>query len=269
MERFGSEPAAPPADMKEDLEQLSGDKSLPEQLRDPEVLSTPHPFIKKYAADIFKKEKSFYKQQRQTFFDNASKYMDHSFGVVENMLEQALRTKDLTAFWGLFWETVEGAVITFADKQDDKAASRCRGRGEFPVQMKLQKAPGCTETGDDYTTHSPAWLSAFRNHANRCKHAADCLAMLARGKVEPRKAADLELKTNQCIAKIIEFLVWQLENEEAVASPPLLLTSRAAATNAPPGSKILGKSSAGAGGFVEEAGSTTAGERRRAQGHFL
>ena len=74
--------------------------------------------------------------------------MDHSFGVVEFMLWQALSRKDLTAFWGLFWETVEGAVITFADRQEDKASNRCRGRGETPVQMKLQKPLSSTELGD-------------------------------------------------------------------------------------------------------------------------
>ena len=46
--------------------------------------------------------------------------MDHSFDVVAPMPEKLIQQQDLTSFWHLYWKTVEGAVITFANCEDDK-----------------------------------------------------------------------------------------------------------------------------------------------------
>ena len=80
--------------------------------------------------------------------------------------------------------------------------------------------PKATADGDDYTMHSPAWLSSIRNHANRCKHAADNLAILARNKCDPSKKADLELKTGSCIKRIVSLHQWQLNSTDVFINPP-------------------------------------------------
>ena len=97
---------------------------------------------------------------------------------------RALDSRNLTLYWQCLWEAIEGSILTFTGKLHDAGAKWCRGRGDQPVKYVKNKLPRVNELQNDYSLHSPAWLSTIRHHANRCRFVADNLAILAKQKVD-------------------------------------------------------------------------------------
>ena len=81
------------------------------------------------------------------------------------------------------------------------------------------KLPRVNELQNDYSSHTPAWLSSIRHHANRCRFVADNLAILAKQKVDASKREDIEAKIEDCKAKIRHFLRVQADNPALWYSP--------------------------------------------------
>ena len=101
---------------------------------------------------------------------------------------------------------MEDAVANFTNSGGTKKAASYKGRGLSPTKLEKQTMPRANAKGNDYTLHSPTWLTTVSNHMNRCRCLADYLAIIARGKVEGPKKEDIMKKCNDCKAKIIKFL---------------------------------------------------------------
>ena len=232
VQRFGMGPKDPSQDLQEDLEQLLQDDSLPDELRPQEVITKPHPFLQSFAKQAAKDAKRSYDEHCLSFMDAAANHMDHSFGVVEPLLKQAIADHDLSSFWTVFWNTVESSTLQFTGHNSDDGSHGYRGRGKYPVSLREVKTPTVSADGTDYSFHTPAWLSTLQNHHNRCIHAASNLAMIAKGKLPQRKLDEILMHNGNCSARIISFLEWQRSHtdlftlpvngenaEEAMASP--------------------------------------------------
>ena len=66
-DRYGVGPSPPPDNLQEDLDQLMQDDTLPEQIRDPKILTQPHPYLKKLASDCLKEARAHHKKVKCSF----------------------------------------------------------------------------------------------------------------------------------------------------------------------------------------------------------
>ena len=219
-QRFGTGPGEPPADLAADMEQLRQDESLPDELNVHEVLIKPSSFLQKVAHQAVEEARKTYEGHRKSFHAAAANHMDYTFGVMEPLLKQTLAQQDLSSFWALFWDTVETSTLTFTGTASQEGAHGYRGRGKYPVSLREVKTPSVSLDGADYSFHTPAWLSNLQSHHNRCTHASNNLAMVAKGKLPHHKLDDILKQNANCRTRILSFLEWQLRNADMFTLPP-------------------------------------------------
>ena len=218
--RYGVGPSRPPVDLQLDAELLSGDVDLPQELNNPETLLKPTPFLMNLAAKEFKGAKAKYYSRRDAFYNSAKVHMDHCIDAVEPQLRKAIAEKNTTAFWRVFWETIESATLAFtADAHECHDVKSYSGRGLSPVKLTKQSTPKVNQTRDGIAMHSPSWLAAIQHQANRRKFLADNLAILGKGKISDAGKADVQIEVEAFKSKVVQFLEWQCRNHEQMTLP--------------------------------------------------
>ena len=215
-DRFGTGPIQPPDDLEQDAERLCNPDDLPVELADFDSLTKPSITLKHFAAKEFKNAKADYAIQRDSFNLQAKKHMDLCLATVAPNLRQALKERNTTQFWRVFWETVEEATIAFTYADNPKLY---RGRGNAPVKLVQQQTPRINQARDGYAMHSPDWLAGIQHHANRCKFIADNLAILAKGRLSEDAKQAIQVKVEACQRKVLHFLEWQCHHQEEMTLP--------------------------------------------------
>ena len=185
---------------------------------DPKLLNR---FIKQQFGDAYKQASSTYHCRRDHFNHQAKRHMDKCLATCAPLLDLHLRSNNTTLFWKTFWSTIEAATIAFtADAHGHQDLKLFKGRGDYPVSLVKQKVPRANQSKEGCTLHSPDWLTAFQHQSNRCKFAADNLAVLTRGKVDAQGKAAIEDKVKLSVKKIVSFLRWQTQHGDECTLPP-------------------------------------------------